>query len=91
MEQEQAPSSATKEELGEDTPELLPEQLRPDEKGRCPGKGMISLHGGCWNETSWGAEKCEELGGQMLKGTCYLPVILPGRKRPPTSSPMKDP
>ncbi len=88
---EQDPSGSTQEGLGEDTPEPQPGQIRPDEKGHCPGKGMLSLNGGCWIETSWGAEKCEELGGQMSKGTCYLPVIPPGRKRPPTSDPMKDP
>jgi serine/threonine protein kinase len=87
----QEPSNSTQEGLGEDTPDPLPEQVRPDEKGRCPGKGMISLNGGCWVETSWGAEKCEELGGQMLKGTCYLPVVLPKRKHPSTSGPMKTP
>lgn len=88
---EQQPSGSTQEGLSEETPEPQPGQIRPDEKGRCPGKGMISLNGGCWLETSWAAEKCEELGGQMLKGTCYLPIIPPGRKRPSTSNPRKNP
>jgi serine/threonine protein kinase len=88
---EMGPSGSTQQGLSEDTPEPLPGQIRPDEKGRCPGKGVVSLNGGCWNEFAWEAEKCLELGGQMFKGTCYLPIIPPGRKHPPTSGPMKNP
>jgi serine/threonine protein kinase len=88
---EKVSPGSTREELGADTPELRPRQLRPDEKGRCPGKGMVTLNGGCWIETTWEAEKCLELGGEMLKGTCYLPVVLPERERPPTSGPIKKP
>ncbi len=85
------PSSGSMNEgMIEDTlPEPQPGQVRPDEKGRCPGKGLVALNGACWAE--WEPEKCEELGGQMFKGTCYVPFIHPGRKRPPTSGPPKNP
>ncbi len=76
--------------MSEDTlPEPQPGQVRPDEKGRCPRKWLVALNGACWTE--WEPEKCEELGGQMFKGTCYVPFIHPGRKRPPTSDPPKNP
>lgn len=88
---EKEPSGSTPEGMGADAPELLPGQIRPDATGRCPGKGMVSLNGGCWIETSWEADKCLELGGEMFKGTCYMPFMLPGRKRPSTSGPMKNP
>ena len=78
--------------MSEDTlPEPLPGQVRPDEKGRCPRKGLVALNGGCWAETAWEPEKCQKLGGQMFKGTCYVPFIPPGRSRPPTSDPLKNP
>ena len=71
---------------GEALPKPIPGQVRTDEKGRCPLKGLVSLNGGCWTETSAGdTEKCLELGGELFKGVCYLPFIPPGRKRPPTS------
>ncbi len=90
--QDKVPSGSTVEGMSEDTlPEPQPGQVRPDEKGRCPGKGLVALNGGCWNETAWEPEKCQELGGQMFKGTCYVPFIPPGRKRPPTSGPLKNP
>jgi serine/threonine protein kinase len=86
------PSGATAEGMSQDTlPEPLPGQARPDEKGRCPHKGLVSLNGGCWKETAWEPETCLPLGGQMFKGTCYVPFIPPGRKRPPTSDPLKNP
>jgi serine/threonine protein kinase len=66
-------------------PEPLPGQLRPDEKGRCPPKGLVALNGGCWAEFAWTPEQCSELGGQMSKGTCYVPFIPRGR-RPNSSS-----
>ncbi len=86
------PSVSTAEGMSEDTlPEPQPGQVRPDEKGRCPSRAMVALNGGCWAETAWEPEKCRELGGQMFKGTCYVPFIPPGRKRPPTSGPLKHP
>jgi serine/threonine protein kinase len=87
---EKPPPVSTAEAMSEDAlPEPIPGQVRPDEKGRCPSKGLVSLNGGCWNETAWEPEKCLELGGEMFKGTCYVPFIPPRRKRPPTSAPMK--
>ncbi|MFL5350136.1 MAG: protein kinase domain-containing protein [Hyalangium sp.] len=90
---EKPPDVSTAEALSEGSPpEPVPGQVRPDPKGRCPaGKGLVSLHGGCWWEGTGEPENCQELGGQLFKGTCYVPVITPGRKRPPTSVPMKTP
>jgi hypothetical protein len=88
---EQEPTSTTREGQSEGTLEPQPGQIRPGENGRCPGRGMVSLNGGCWIETSWEAEKCEEVGGQLFKGTCHLPVIPPKRRHPPTSAPLKNP
>ncbi|MFL5345045.1 MAG: serine/threonine protein kinase [Hyalangium sp.] len=90
--QDKPPSGSTAEGMIEDTlPEPQPGQIRPDEKGRCPGRWLVVLNGACWEETSWEPEQCQEHGGQMFKGTCYVPFIPPGRKRPPTSGPLKNP
>jgi serine/threonine protein kinase len=87
---EQRPSASLQEKVaGEPLPEPLPGQTRPDAKGRCPLKRQVALNGGCWAETSWDREECVELGGQMFKGTCYVPSIPPGRR--PTSSPKSKP
>ena len=89
---EKAPPGSTDEGMGEDTlPEPQPGQARPDEKGHCPRRGLVSLNGACWAETSIDREGCAELGGQMFKGTCYMPFIPSGRGRPPTSDPLKKP
>ncbi len=89
---EKPPAVSSAEALSEDSPpEPVPGQVRPDPKGRCPGKGPVSLNGGCWWEAKGEPESCQELEGQMFKGTCYVPVITHGRKRPPTSVPMKTP
>jgi serine/threonine protein kinase len=83
---EEASAPPTQEGVTESPlPEPLPGQLRPDEKGRCPPKGLVALNGGCWVETALDPEKCTELGGQMSKGTCYVPFIPRGR-RPNSSS-----
>ncbi|WP_224248212.1 serine/threonine-protein kinase [Hyalangium gracile] len=89
----QAPAGSATEGMGKDTlPEPLPGQVKPDQKGRCPFKGLVSLNGGCWlTEAQGEPEKCVELGGQMFQGTCYMPLVPPGRKRPPTSGSMKNP
>ncbi|HYI02051.1 serine/threonine protein kinase [Hyalangium sp.] len=82
----EAPSAPNPEGMTEDTlPEPIPGQLRPDEKGRCPPRGLVVLNGGCWAEVAWAPEKCMELGGQMFKGTCYMPFLTRGR-RPNSSS-----
>jgi serine/threonine protein kinase len=86
------PSGSTAEALIQDTlPEPEPGQVQPDGKGRCPRKWLVALNGACWAEAAWEPEKCEELGGQMFKGTCYMPFTPHGRKRPPTSGPLKKP
>ncbi len=89
---DRVPSGATAQGMSEDTlPEPQPGQVRPDEKGRCPRKGAVALNGGCWAETPSDRDGCTELGGQMYKGTCYVPFIPPGRKHSPTSGPLKNP
>lgn len=89
-EQEKKPKATAETALSE--PEPVPGQLKPDSKGHCPLKGLVSLHGGCWfTEVSVNPDKCEQLEGEMFKGTCYLPYILPGRKRAPTSGDPEDP
>ncbi len=77
--------------IEESLPEPQPGQVRPDEKGRCPRKWLVSLNGACWNAATWEPEQCQEVGGQMFKGTCYVPFIPPGSKRPPTSEPPNNP
>lgn len=83
---EPAPPDSTREGVSDDPlPEPLPGQTRPDEKGRCPRKGQIALNKGCWATTAVDREGCEELDGQMFKGTCYVPFVPRGR-RPNSSS-----
>jgi eukaryotic-like serine/threonine-protein kinase len=79
-----APEPSGRELLAKDAPpEPLPEQTRPDAKGRCPHKRQVAFNGGCWVELA--REECEALNGYVYKNTCYVPVIPPGR--PPTSQP----
>jgi serine/threonine protein kinase len=67
-------------------PEPQPGQRRPAANGRCPRKGQVSLNGGCWRPLDLERDACaEEVRGQFFKGTCYVPIFLPGRQ--PTSSP----
>lgn len=73
----------------ETLPEPQPEQARPDTKGRCPRKRQVALNGGCWIGFSLDQEGCAELNGRMYKGSCYVPIIPPGRS--PTSSPTDQP
>jgi hypothetical protein len=89
---EKAPAASSAEGMGKaPLPEPVPGQVRPDQKGRCPFKWQVSLNGGCWGEFTWEAEKCAGLGGQMFQGACYMPVIPPGQKRPPTSGSLENP
>ncbi len=75
--------------MAEDTlPEPVPGQARPDAKGRCPRKGQIALNEGCWTRLSVDLEKCEDLSGQLIKDTCYVPAFPPGRRQP-TSVPTR--
>ncbi|WP_224244730.1 serine/threonine-protein kinase [Hyalangium gracile] len=88
---EGAPAASTEEGLrGNTLPQPVPGQTRADAKGRCP-KGLVSLNGACWTEYSWESEACLTLGGEMLKGVCYVPFIPPGRRHPPTSDPPRNP
>jgi serine/threonine protein kinase len=74
--------------LAADTlPEPLPGQTRPNAKGRCPHKRQVALNGGCWMESTFDPEGCAVLSGHMYKGTCYLPVIPPGRPSTTTPAP----
>jgi hypothetical protein len=70
----------------EDTlPEPLPDQARPDAKGRCPHPRQVPLNGGCWVKLQ--REECEVIKGTLLHGTCYVPSPL--HERLPTSHPVR--
>ena len=70
----------------EPPPEPLPEQVRPDAKGRCPGRKQIAINGGCWVEyPAANAGECEQNGQVPFKGRCYGPALKSRRKPPPTS------
>jgi serine/threonine protein kinase len=81
--------------LAEDSlPAPLPEQVRPDSKGRCPHKKQVALNGGCWWETPLDQENCEAANqsghmGSMFNNKCYMPVLSHGRQ--PNSSPTTPP
>ncbi|WP_224241098.1 serine/threonine-protein kinase [Hyalangium gracile] len=86
------PSAATEEAMSASPlPQPVPGQVRTDEKGRCPRKGLVALNGACWAETTGDPEVCQTLGGQLFKDTCYLPFIPPERRHPPTSGPKQNP
>ncbi|HYI00136.1 serine/threonine-protein kinase, partial [Hyalangium sp.] len=72
-------------------PEPLPDQARPDAKGRCPHPWQVSLNGGCWVKLKVPREereKCEAIKGSWLQGTCYVPGPL--QERHPTSHPVRE-
>jgi eukaryotic-like serine/threonine-protein kinase len=84
------PAPSAREVLAEEPlPEPTQGQARPDAKGRCPKKWQVALNGGCWTPVKGEREACEALGGQLFKGTCYVPITTAGR--PPTSHPTRDP
>jgi hypothetical protein len=88
---EPAPAASPPDGIAEDTPpKPVPGQTRPDGKGLCPRKWQISLNGACWVRFAHESEACDLLNGQMFKGLCYMPVLLPPG-RSPTSSPAKNP
>jgi serine/threonine protein kinase len=69
-------------------PELLPGQLHPDARGRCPGRHQVPLHGGCWVEhPAKDAAECEEKGQVFIQGRCYARAFGHRRRPPPTSAP----
>ncbi|HYH96115.1 serine/threonine-protein kinase [Hyalangium sp.] len=87
---EETSPASTRQGMAKDTlPEPLPGQMQPDETGRCPRSGLVSLNKGCWATSAWDPETCAVLGGQTFKGTCYMPFIPRGRR--PASSPMDTP
>ncbi len=84
------PAPSAREVLAENPlPEPVQGQARPDAKGRCPEKWQVALNGGCWAPVKEKREVCEAIGGQLFKGTCYMPITSPGR--PPTSNPVRPP
>ncbi|WP_164001861.1 serine/threonine-protein kinase [Pyxidicoccus caerfyrddinensis] len=65
-------------------PKPFPGQLRPDANGRCPHKGYVPIHGGCWLKLTLAPKDCEGIA-YVHKDECYVPVFPPAR--PSTSSP----
>ncbi|WP_307734625.1 serine/threonine protein kinase [Pyxidicoccus parkwayensis] len=69
-------------------PKPLPGQKRADAAGRCPGRAMIPINGGCWTKLAVGLKDCDaSYNYYVYKDACYGPVFLPAR--PPTSGPTK--
>jgi serine/threonine protein kinase len=65
-------------------PKPLPGQMRPDANGRCPRKGMIVIHGGCWMKLDMAQEDCDGVA-YVHRSVCYVPAFPPAR--PSTSGP----
>ncbi|MCY1015896.1 serine/threonine protein kinase [Pyxidicoccus sp. MSG2] len=81
---ERAPSmwSSIRAEL---PPKPFPAQRRPDGEGRCPGKELVAINGGCWVKLSVDLKACGAADGFAYRGACYVPIMaLP---RPSTSGP----
>jgi serine/threonine protein kinase len=80
---ERAPStwSALRAEL---PPKPFPKQRRPDGDGRCSGKGLVAINGGCWAKQLVELKDCEAVDGFAFKGACYVPVW--ALQRPSTSA-----
>jgi serine/threonine protein kinase len=87
--QDSTPPATDKRPIAQSSPpEPRPGQVRPNEKGRCPGPQQVPINGGCWFEfTLLHAEECTKSGNLLLNGKCYVPVFVPPQKTPPTSSP----
>nr|WP_275900321.1 serine/threonine-protein kinase [Pyxidicoccus trucidator] len=82
---ESAPSvwSAIQAEL---PPKPFPNQRRPDGDGRCSGKGLVAINGGCWVKLPVELTDCDfTTNGVTYRGACYVPVWTP--QRPSTSGP----
>jgi serine/threonine protein kinase len=73
----------------EPLPEPRPEQLRPDKRGRCPGRKQVPINGGCWFDVSplVDAEACAQGGYVLFQGKCFGPALTPSKKPQPTSAP----
>lgn len=71
-------------------PKPLPGQARTDASGRCPGRALVPINGGCWMKLSVGLKDCDaNFNFYVHKGECYGPYFPPAR--PPTSSPTERP
>jgi len=77
------------EAIRQDTPaEPWQGQLRPNERGQCPGGKQVPLNGGCWVEyPAKDAAECEANGQVFIQGRCYARAFGHRRKNPPTSAP----
>jgi len=62
----------------------LPGQMKPDAKGRCPGK-QVAINGGCWAKVDFSVEECVGNVFFVHQGGCFTPAYKPTRK--PTSAP----
>ncbi len=84
-----APHPKDKKPLAQESPpKLRPGQIRPDEKGRCPGRKQVPINGGCWLELpQMGGEECTENSFVPFKGKCYAPALPPPKEPQPTSEP----
>ena len=84
VEPEGAPAmlSAIRAEL---PPKPFPKQRKPGGDGRCPGKGLVAINGGCWVKLPVELKDCEAAGGFAYKGDCYIPLW--GLPHPATSGP----
>jgi serine/threonine protein kinase len=73
----------------EPLPVPRPEQLRPDKRGRCPGRKQVPINGGCWLDVSplVDAQACAESGYVLFQGKCFGPALTPSKKPQPTSAP----
>jgi hypothetical protein len=81
------PSKSKPDGIGQERPpEPLPEQVRPDAKGQCPGRKQVPINGGCWVEyPAANAGECEQNGLVPFKNRCYARALDSRRKPPPTS------
>ncbi|NMO19831.1 serine/threonine protein kinase [Pyxidicoccus fallax] len=66
-------------------PTPFPKQRKPDRDGRCPGKSLVAINGGCWARLIVDLKDCEAAAGFVYKGECYVPVWT--LIRPSTSGP----
>ncbi|WP_224240308.1 serine/threonine-protein kinase [Hyalangium gracile] len=66
-----------------------PDQAQPDTRGQCPRKRQVAINGRCWGILKLAREECEDLSGQLLNDTCYVPVLPPGRRAPTSHPPPK--
>jgi serine/threonine protein kinase len=84
-----APAAEKKPLAQEPLPEPRPGQLRPDKRGRCPGRKQVAINGGCWLDVSspvMDAQTCAEGGYVLYQGKCLGPANEPPKKPQPTSS-----